>query len=72
MIKGIIGLIIILFIIFASIGALIYSLVCFGYEGSSTEKIIGLLIAFFLGPFYWIYYFWNPKYCKKNISNTKE
>ena len=72
MIKGIIGLIIILVIIFASIGALIYSLVCFGYEGSSTAKIIGLLIAFFLGPFYWIYYYWHPTYCKNNISNTKQ
>ena len=63
---------IIIFIIVASIGALIYSLICFGYEGSSTDKIIGLLIAFFLGPFYWIFYYWNPNYCKKSTNSKKE
>lgn len=72
MIGGIIFLIIFIFIIVASIGALIYSLICFGYEGTSTDKIIGLLIAFFVGPFYWIYYYWHPTYCKKITSNTKE
>jgi hypothetical protein len=66
-----IATIILIFIILASIGALIYSLICFSYEGTSTDKIIGVIIAFLLGPFYWIYYYWNPKYCKKNISNIK-
>tara|TARA_B100001778_G_scaffold121677_1_gene99961 strand:- start:4434 stop:4664 length:231 start_codon:yes stop_codon:yes gene_type:complete len=65
MIAIIITYMLILFILFATIGALIYSLICFGYSGTPTDKIIGLVIAYLLGPFYWIYYYWHPTYCKK-------
>jgi hypothetical protein len=49
----------------AGVVAFFMSLVCFGYSGSTSEKFIGLLIAIFLGPFYWIYYGFNGSYCSK-------
>lgn len=44
--------------------ALVFSLVCFGYSGSAIEKILGLLLALFMGPFYFLYYFGSGSYCK--------
>ena len=72
MIVAIILFIILIFVLFATIGALIYSLICFGYSGTPVDKILGLVIAYLLGPFYWIYYYWHPTYCKNNTNNTKE
>tara|TARA_B000000477_G_scaffold124535_1_gene132490 strand:- start:5093 stop:5311 length:219 start_codon:yes stop_codon:yes gene_type:complete len=72
MIVAIIIFILLIFILFATIGALIYSLICFGYSGTPVDKILGLVIAYLLGPFYWIYYYWHPTYCKNNTNNTKE
>ena len=47
------------------VGAFIMSLVCFAKEGSTTgQKVIGLLLAFFLGPLYWFYYAGSGSYCK--------
>ena len=54
----------ILGIFIATLLAFIYSLICFGYSGSSTDKIIGLIIAWLFGQFYWIYYMSNNNYCK--------
>ena len=48
----------------ASIDALVYSLMCFGYSGDTMEKVIGVVIAFFTGPFYFIYYKYSNTYCK--------
>lgn len=48
----------------ASIVALVYSLMCFGYSGDTMEKVIGVVIAFFTGPFYFIYYKYSNTYCK--------
>jgi len=48
----------------ASLGALCMSLICFGYEGSGTNNVIGLVVALLLGPFYWIYYAFNKSYCR--------
>ena len=42
----------------------IWSLVCFGKSGSTAQKIVGLLMALFLGPFYFIYYFVDKTYCR--------
>jgi hypothetical protein len=50
------------------IAGFIMSLVCFGRSGTSAQHIIGLLIALFLGPFYWIFYFAVPDYCKRIFS----
>lgn len=57
---------IVLFVIIwitAGITAFFMSLICFGYNGSIIEKIIGLLLSIFFGPFYWIYYASNGLYC---------
>jgi len=60
-----IGLIIFFIIwIISSIIAFIYSLVCFGKSGSVLDKIIGLLLAIFFGPFYFIYLYNYGVYCK--------
>jgi hypothetical protein len=61
------GIILIIFlIIFAivSIYCVIKSLMCFGKSGSTAEKIIGVLIAFFTGPFYLLYLNFNTGYCE--------
>ena len=61
------GIILIIFlIIFAivSIYCLIKSLMCFGKSGSTAEKVIGVLIAFFTGPFYLLYLNFNAGYCE--------
>jgi glycerol-3-phosphate acyltransferase PlsY len=57
------------------IAAWMMSIYCFKY-GVDKNSIIGLIIAFvpiILGPLYWIYYIWNPNYCKYPvIPNTIE
>lgn len=47
----------------AGLSAFIMSFVCFGYNGSVTNKFLGLVIALLFGPFYWFYYAFNPSYC---------
>jgi len=44
--------------------AFIMSLICFGRSGTLIEKIIGLLLAIFFGPFYFIFYIFNNSYCR--------
>jgi len=44
--------------------AFIMSLVCFGRSGTLLEKIIGLLLAIFFGPLYFIFYIFNTSYCR--------
>lgn len=61
------GIILIIFlIIFAMLGlySIIKSLMCFGKSGSTAEKVIGVLIAFFTGPFYLLYLNFNAGYCE--------
>jgi small neutral amino acid transporter SnatA (MarC family) len=50
--------------VIAGIVAFVMSLVCFARNGTVLEKIVGLLLAVFLGPFYWVYYFISASYCK--------
>ena len=47
---------------------LITSIVCFGFSGSLLEKLLGILIAIFLGPFYWLYFYFNKGYCGRSGS----
>ena len=56
----------ILMFIWALIGifAFILSLICFGRSGTLLEKILGLFLAIFFGPFYFIFYMFNTKYCR--------
>ncbi len=66
------GFIIMFFIVWVLFGfaAFIMSIVCFGYSGSTSEKFVGLLIAFFLGPFYFIFYGVNKNYCRNIGANA--
>jgi ATP/ADP translocase len=54
------------------IAALVMSLVCFGFSGTTTEKILGLALAFFLGPLYFIFYAVNKNYCRNLGANVTE
>lgn len=59
-----IGFLIFLFIwVLIGFAAFITSLVCFGRKGTTIEKIIGLLLAIFFGPFYFIFFFFGGDYC---------
>ncbi len=66
------GGLLIFLIIWMIIGiiAFITSIICFGYSGSMTEKVIGLLLALIFGPFYFLYFYLNKNYCGKKTSNT--
>lgn len=56
--------------IIVGIIAMVWSFVCLGKSGSSFEKLIGVLIAFFTGPFYFIYYGFNTSYCRDVSSGN--
>jgi hypothetical protein len=60
---GMLLLVFIVIFVIVAIYCLIKSLMCFGKSGSTAEKIIGLLIAFFTGPFYLLYLNFNEGYC---------
>lgn len=62
------GMIVFIFMVFWVTSGFIgfgMSLVCFGYKGSTVEKVLGILLAFLFGPFYWIYYMASSTYCVK-------
>ncbi len=44
--------------------AFIWSLVCFKKSGTIEQKVLGLLLAIFIGPLFFIYYKYSPTYCK--------
>ena len=50
--------------ILVGLAAFVMSLVCLGRSGSTAQHIIGILLAIFFGPFYWIYYFVAASYCR--------
>lgn len=59
------GLITFIFVwVFIGLVAFILSLVCFARSGSTFEKIMGLLLAIFFGPFYFLFYVFNKGYCR--------
>jgi len=41
------------------------SIYCFKYNKTKIENVVGILIASFLGPFYWLYYIYMQNYCGK-------
>jgi hypothetical protein len=53
-----------IFWIILGFAAFITSIICFGRSGSIYEKIIGLLLAIFFGPFYFLFYAFNAGYCR--------
>ncbi len=69
------GSVMLLFVVAWVVGgieALVMSLVCFGFSGTTTEKILGLALAFFLGPLYFIFYAVNKNYCRNLGANVTE
>jgi hypothetical protein len=55
--------------VLSGIIAFIYSIYCFGRTGDTLEKIVGLLLAIFFGPLYFIFFYFNKGYCKRK-NNT--
>jgi hypothetical protein len=51
-------------VIFGIMG-FVMSLICLGYTGNVGEKILGIIIAIALGPFFFLYYFSDAGYCKR-------
>lgn len=47
----------------AGIIAFIMSILCFGKSGTIAQQIVGLLLAIFFGPFYWLYFVAVKSYC---------
>jgi hypothetical protein len=65
---GIIAVLTLIFSLIWFIGGLlafIASIVCLFYQGSVTDKAIGVILALILGPFYWLYYIYNLNYCTR-------
>lgn len=44
--------------------AFIYSLFCFSKSGSALDKVVGLVLAIFFGPFYFLYLHFYKSYCR--------
>jgi hypothetical protein len=63
----------ILGILWVAVGlaAFVMSLICFGRSGTTAQHVIGILLAIFFGPFYWIYYFAVSNYCRKNSISPR-
>jgi len=51
---------------FAGLAGFVASLVCLAFYGSATSKALGVIIALLFGPFYWLYFIFNSKYCTRN------
>jgi len=65
---GIILFIFVLLWVITGFAAFITSIVCFGRSGSTADKVVGLLLALFLGPlvpFYFLYLGVNKNYCRR-------
>lgn len=50
--------------IIVTIYAIVKSFICAGKSGTTAEKVIGIMLALFLGPFYLIYLSSMEGYCK--------
>jgi len=62
-------LIIYLIIWFSSgVAAFVASFICLGYQGSTSDKIVGIMIALLFGPLYWLYFSLNKNYCYSGVS----
>ncbi len=62
--KGLISFVVIWSLL--GLAAFITSLICFGFRSSSLDqKVLGLLVAIILGPFYWLYFYFAKDYCRR-------
>jgi hypothetical protein len=59
-----ISLLVLIWII-SGFAAFIASFVCIFYNSSVGDKIAGLVLALFAGPFYWLFYIYNMNYCNR-------
>jgi hypothetical protein len=57
------GLLVLIWIISGFV-AFLASFVCLFYNSSIGDKMAGLVLALFAGPFYWLFYIYNSNYCK--------
>lgn len=66
---SVLGFLIITFIwvwIIAGLLAFLASIICFGFNGSVSDKFLGVLIVLLIGPFYWFYFIYNSNYCTRS------
>ena len=47
------------------VAGFVMSLWCIGFTGNFGEKVIGVIIAMILGPWYWLYFYSVPTYCAR-------
>jgi hypothetical protein len=57
------GLLVLIWVISGFL-AFLASFVCLFYNSSIGDKMAGLILALFAGPFYWLFYIYNSNYCK--------
>jgi magnesium-transporting ATPase (P-type) len=50
--------------VFLGLIAFVWSLYCFRKSGSTEQKLLGFLLAIFLGPLFFIYFRFSKNYCK--------
>lgn len=53
------------------VAAFVMSIVCFGRSGSTAQHVVGLLLAIFFGPFYWIYFLAVSSYCRSSGPQSR-
>lgn len=63
------SLIVLIWVVSGLIGFVV-SIVCLFYESSVSEKIIGVLLGVFTGPFFWLYYIYNINYCNLKLPTS--
>ena len=61
------GLLVLIWVISGFV-AFLASFVCLFYNSSTGDKMAGLVLALFAGPFYWLFYIYNSNYCKSYAS----
>lgn len=60
-----------LFWVLLGIIAFIKSIICLTSPSTILQKILGLLLAIVVGPFYFLYFYVDPTYCKSRSGGRK-
>jgi len=57
--------------VFTGILGFLTSLICFAFNGTMSDKFLGLIVALVIGPFYWLYFIFNNSgYCSRSPPNA--
>jgi len=57
--------------LFTGLLAFLTSLICFAFNGSISDKFLGLIISLIIGPFYWLYFIFNNSgYCSRSTPSA--